>query len=80
MSEAPLTPLVQISKIDAERLRVPIIGTSPLIVHNFSEKSRRQMLEAQQGKKKVKEVRDPVYEYEAAFYRIAETRTATGSR
>lgn len=63
--------VVQINKIDAETLQVPIIGTAPLIVHNFSEKSRRQMLEAQQGKKKVKEVRDPRAEYEAAFYRIA---------
>jgi hypothetical protein len=72
MSEITAAPLVQISKIDAETLQVPIIGTSPLIVHNFSEKSRRQMLEAQQGKKKVKEVRDPASEYEAAFYRIAD--------
>ena len=62
---------VQLTRIDAETLRVPIIGTSPLIVHNFSEKSRRQMLEAQQGKKKVKEIRDPRAEYEAAFYRIS---------
>jgi hypothetical protein len=63
--------VVQIARIDAETLLVPIVGTSPLIVHNFSEKSRRQMLEAQQGRKKVKEVRDPRAEYEAAFYRIA---------
>lgn len=63
--------VVRIDKIDAETMRVPIIGTSPLIVHNFSEKSRRQMLESQQGKKRVKEVRDPQSEYEAAFYRIA---------
>lgn len=70
MSETTSTPLVQIAKIDAETLHVPIIGTAPLIVHNFSEKSRRQMLDAQQGKKKVKEVRDPQAEYEAAFYRI----------
>lgn len=62
---------VQLNKIDAETLIVPIRGTAPLIVHNFSEKSRRQMLEAQQGKKKVKEIRDPRSEYEAAFYRIA---------
>lgn len=61
---------VQIARIDAETLNVPILGTSALIVHNFSEKSRRQMLEAQQGKKKVKEIRDPQAEYEAAFYRI----------
>lgn len=61
---------VIIQPIDAEWLSVPILGTAPLIVHNFSEKARRQMLEAQQGKKKVKEVRDPQAEYLAAFYRI----------
>lgn len=66
------TPVaIQINKIDTETLHVPITGTAPLIVHNFSEKSRRQMLDTQQGKKKVKQVRDPQSEYEAAFYRIA---------
>lgn len=62
---------IQIDKIAAETLLVPIVGTSPLIVHNFSEKSKRQMLDAQQGKKNLKQVRDPQAEYEAAFYRIA---------
>jgi hypothetical protein len=62
---------VQIDRIDAETLLVPIVGTSPLIVHNFSEKSKRAMLSSQQGRKKVKENRDPQAEYEAAFYRIA---------
>jgi len=62
---------VQIDRIDSETLLVPIVGTAPLIVHNFSEKSKREMLERQQGKKKVKVNRDPVAEYEAAFYRIA---------
>lgn len=70
-AEATPEAQVQLNKIDAETLIVPIVGTAPLIVHNFSEKSRRQMLEAQQGKKKVKEIRDPRAEYEAAFYRIA---------
>lgn len=63
-------PQVQITKIASETLAVPIVGTMPLIVHNFSEKSKRQMLDAQQGRKKVKEVRDPEAEYEAAFYRM----------
>ncbi len=62
---------IVIDRIAAQTLRVPIRGTAPLIVHNFSEKSKRQMLEAQQGKKKMKEARDPKAEYEAAFYRIA---------
>ena len=53
------TPRIEISKIAAETMLVPIRGTAPLIVHNFSEKSKRQMLDAQQGKKKLKEIRDP---------------------
>lgn len=62
---------IQIQAIQSETIAVPIVGTSPLIVHNFSDKSKRQMLEAQQGKKALKENRDPQAEYLAAFYRIA---------
>ncbi len=62
---------IQIDRIAAETLHVPIIGTSPLIVHRWSDKAKRQMLDAQQGKKKVKEVRDPQADYEASLYRIA---------
>jgi hypothetical protein len=47
---------------------VPVKGTAPLIVHRFSEKSRRAMLDAQQGKKAPKEVRNPEAEFAAAFY------------
>ena len=67
-----MTEQIIIDRIAAETIRVPIIGTSPLIVHNFSEKAKRQMLEAQQGKKKVKVIRNPEEEYAAAFYRIKE--------
>lgn len=69
---------IQIDRIAAETMLVPIIGTSPLIVHNFSDKSKRQMLEAQQGKKRLKEIRDPNVEYEASFYRIAREDGTTG--
>lgn len=72
MTEAPQ---VQITPIASETLSVPILGTMPLIVHNFSEKSKRQMLDAQQGKKNPKVARDPQAEYEAAFYR---TKTGYG--
>lgn len=60
---------VQITSIASETLSIPILGTMPLIVHNFSDKSKRQMLDAQQGKKTPKMSRDPQAEYEAAFYR-----------
>ncbi|EPD32931.1 hypothetical protein QP568_09735 [Propionimicrobium lymphophilum] len=61
---------IELDKIAATTISVPIIGTSPLIVNNFSEKAKRQMLDAQQGKKKVKELRDPQAEYSGSLYRI----------
>lgn len=64
--------VVQISRIASETIRVPIVGTMPLIVHNFSEKSKRTMLDAQQGRKTPKQVRDPQAEYEASFYKMGD--------
>src|SRR5947209_334288 len=61
---------IAIDKIDAETLLVPIVGTSPLIVHRFSEKAKKQMLDAMQGRKSPKEPKDPEAEYQAAFYRM----------
>ncbi len=60
---------VSINKIGTETLRVPIVGTAPLIVHKFSEKAKRQMLDAMQGRKSPKEPKNPEAEFEAAFYR-----------
>lgn len=59
---------VSISKIGTETLRVPLVGTAPLIVHKFSEKSKRQMLDAMQGRKSPKQPRDPEEDYRAALY------------
>lgn len=61
---------IQIDRIDAETLLVPIVGTSPLIVHRFSEKAKKQMLDAMQGRKTPKEAKDPEAEFQAAFYRL----------
>lgn len=61
---------VQIDEVGTEKLQVPIIGTAPLIVHRFSEKAKRQMLDNMQGKKSPKEPKNPEAEYEAAFYRL----------
>lgn len=63
------TPTVAIQRVAAETIQVPIIGTAPLIVHNWSAKARRQMLDAQQGRKTPKEIRDPQADYEASLYR-----------
>lgn len=61
---------VEISRIAAETIRIPIIGTTPLIVHRFSEKAKKQMLDAMQGRKTPKQPKDPEAEYEAAFYKL----------
>lgn len=65
---------IQIDRIAAETLRVPIIGTTPLIVHRFSEKAKRKMLDNMQGRKSPKEPKNPEAEYEAAFYRLSDGR------
>lgn len=61
---------VQIDKLDEETIKVPIIGTSPLIIHRFSEKAKKQMLDAMQGNRSPKVPKDPQAEYEAAAYRF----------
>lgn len=61
---------VEISQIESETLLVPLIGTMPLIVHNFSEKAKRTMLDNMQGRKAPKTIRDPQAEYEASLYRL----------
>lgn len=62
------TPQVQITRIGTETLLVPIIGTAPLIVHRFSEKAKRQMLDNMQGRKSPKEPKDPKKDYDGALY------------
>ena len=57
-----------------ECILVPIIGSSPLITHRFSEKAKRQMLDAMQGRKAPKEPKDPVAEFEAAKYKLDDGR------
>jgi hypothetical protein len=62
--------VVEISRLDEETIKIPIVGTSPLIVHRFSEKAKRQMLDAMQGKRTPKVPKDPEAEYEAAAYKF----------
>lgn len=66
------TPVIQISRIPEEHLSVPIVGVSPLIMHRFSEKAKKQMLDAAQGRQSPKQPKDPKAEYEAAFYKLAD--------
>ena len=67
-----MSTAIEIHQINAETIRVPIIGTAPLVTHRFSEKAKRKMLDDQQGRKSPKLPRDPDAEYEAAAYRFAD--------
>lgn len=68
--EAGEDAIIQIDQIAVERLLVPILGTAPLVVHRFSEKAKKQMLDAMQGRKSPKEPKNPEAEYKAALYRF----------
>ena len=66
--------VVEIKKPNLVRVPLRLVGDSSLIVHAWSEKAKRQMLEAQQKvakAKKAKPVRNPYEEYCDSIYWIS---------
>ena len=60
----------QLKPIMQKRLRLRIKGKSPLIVHNWSEKAKKEIRDKKQGKKtRNREACNPQAEFEAAQYR-----------
>lgn len=59
---------VEVIEFSIRQVTIPIIGISPLIVHAWSEKSKKMISDKQAGKAKNKkhEIRNPEEEYEAA--------------
>jgi hypothetical protein len=59
---------VEVVEFSIRQVTVPIIGISPLIVHAWSEKSKKMISDKQAGKAKNKkhEIRNPEEEYEQA--------------
>lgn len=70
MASKKTTEIIAIRPMDIQKVTVRVVGDTPLIMHKWSEKARRQMLESQQGikKGKAKEVRDPLADFIAATY------------
>lgn len=62
--------LIEIRPIERTAVKIRIVGDSPLIVHAWSEKAKRMMLEAQMGatKTKAKEKRDPFDDFINSLY------------
>lgn len=66
--------LIEIKPIEIKKFKIKIIGDTPLIMHSWSEKAKREMLEAQQGKKKgkKKEPKNPVVDFINSMYWLTE--------
>lgn len=54
--------------VEIKTIKVTIKGKSPLIVNNFNEKSRQQIIDAQMKKTKTKEPRNPIEDFMRACY------------
>lgn len=69
---------ITLKRVELGTIIVPIRGTSELIVHNWSEKSKREMLEAQmhRGTRQKKAPKDPVADYEASKYKTEDGKDA----
>lgn len=66
--------LIEIKPIEIKKFKIKIIGDTPLIMHAWSEKAKREMLEAQQGKKKgkKKDPKNPVVDFINSMYWLTE--------
>lgn len=74
MAEAPQKH-VHIEPLNVGVLSFHLVGTSPLVTHNFDDKSRKEMLEGQtkKGKKTQRKPRSPVDEYLQAYYWVGKS-------
>ena len=66
--------VVEIKRIELVSFPLTIVGDTPLIMHAWSVKAKRMMLEAQQGKKKgkAKEYKNPVNDFIDSMYWLTE--------
>lgn len=64
---------IEIPRIDLRLMEITICGDSPLIVHQWSEKAKRAMLNKQtKAATGAKEAKDPQADFEASLYRLAD--------
>lgn len=71
--------VIEIRPLDIKEVPIKIVGDTPLIVHAWSEKAKRQMLEAQMKttKTKAKEIRDPYSDFINSMYWLTEKPEST---
>lgn len=71
------TEAIEIKPIEVKKVTVHIVGDTPLIMHAWSEKAKKMMLEAQMGiaKGKKKELKNPVDDFIRSMYWLTEMPT-----
>lgn len=63
--------VIDLKRINIQRATVEIVGDSPLIVHAWSAKAKKEMLDKQMKKAKGPKIaKDPERDYQDAFYRL----------
>lgn len=68
----PNKPMV-IPKLDIRMIRIKLVGDAPLIVHKFSEKAKKQMLDKQMGAAtEGRAPKDPMQDFRESLYLMAE--------
>ena len=70
MAVAKKTEVITIQPVEKLTAEITIVGETPLIMHCWSEKAKRQLLEAQQGKSvgKKKAYKNPVKDFIESMY------------
>lgn len=63
---------IVLKPIKLKEVKITIKGTTPLVVNNFNEKSRQQIVDAQMKKPKTKELRNPIEDFMRACYWLTE--------
>jgi hypothetical protein len=66
------TEEIVLKPIVLKEAMITIKGTTPLIINNFNEKSRQQIVDAQMKKPKSKELRNPIEDFIRANYWLTE--------
>ena len=62
---------ITIPAMDLKRVRIPLLGTAPLIIHKWSEKAKEMMLNKQTQKASTgREAKDPHQDYRDSLYII----------
>jgi len=71
MATATATVTINPERIDIQRVKVRIVGDSPLITHAWSQKAKQMMLDKQMKKgTQAKEAKDPQRDYEESLYHL----------